>query len=328
MNAMLSRADLQEWTLGTPNGIAVSFLNYGASITSLRVPDDGGGVTDVIVGYTTAADYVGGLSPRSAVMGRFANRIAHGRFLLDGIVHTLDLNDPPVTIHGGRNALDRTFWAGERSGNTVIFRHVSPPNFNGFPGALQVEVCYTVSADALTIHYTAATDAPTVVNLTNHAYFNLAGGGDILDHELKIAGDSFLEIDANSIPNGRKVPVDGSIFDFRQSRRLRQALESGDPRIVSVGGIDHNFIVGDGMRKAPVPVARLNTNRITMDVLTTEPGVQVYTGNRMRAVHSAICLETQHFPDSPNQPDFPSTVLRPGSRFKSTTIYAFSRSAQ
>ena len=303
-------------------------MNYGGNINSLVVPGRSRAV-EVIVGHSTLDQYLVPGSCRSAITGRFANRIAGGRFTLDGRVVVLERNEPPNTIHGGRIGFDRILWESESDRGGVVLRHRSPDGHEGFPGTLKTEVRYEVTADSLNIDYTATTNSVTVVNLTNHAFFNLAESDDILDHVLTLRADRFLAVDEHAIPTGELRSVVGTPLDFRTPRRVGDRIDASDEQLKLRGGYDHTFVLADAPVAAPAQAAILQGGHLTMEVLTTEPGVQFYSGNSMRAPHrprAALCLETQHFPDSPNQSTFPATVLRPGQTFRSTTVYRFASS--
>lgn len=313
------------WRIGPADGVNATVMAYGGGIRSLTVPTRRGAV-DVIVGHATWDGYLAPNSLRSAITGRFANRIANGAFTLDGARHRLDRNAAPHTIHGGSHGFDRTLWEGEMDGPDLVLRHTSPDGDQGFPGTLAVEVRYAVSGDALAIAYSAVTDRPTIVNLTNHAYFNLSGGDDVLDHVVTVDADRFVETDADGIPTGRLLPVAGTDLDLRRPRPLREGLAGRDPHIGARGGYDHAYVLGAAMAAEARPVARVTAGGLAMEVATTEPSLQLYTGNNIRPPlrrHAALCLETQHFPDAPNHPGFPSTVLRPGETFRSRTTYGF-----
>lgn len=313
------------WTLGGGAGLSATVLTYGGRIASLEVPIRGRHV-NVVLGYPTLEGYVGDSTHQGAITGRYANRIANARFVLDGRAFALPANLGPDTLHGGTVGFGQAVWQASPDDDSLLLTHTSPDGDQGFPGALDVRVRYRLNQDALAIEYEARTDAPTVLNLTNHAYFNLAGGGDVLDHVVTIAADRFTEVADRAIPTGVLRPVADTPLDFRQPRRLGDRIDTDDPQLRIGSGYDHNYVLADAPRAAPAFAARVEAGGLIMDVLTTEPGVQLYTGNFLGApfVHrGALCLETQHFPDSPNRPSFPSTVLRPGGTFRSTTVYRF-----
>ncbi len=318
----------------------VRLIGYGAAIVSIELPDADGRLTDVALGFDTFDDYVAHRGCLGAVVGRFANRIAHARFSLDGRDHVLRPRGGAHHLHGGPDGFDRVMWRGDwvAPGRSVQFTRRSPDGEEGYPGTCDVTVIYTLSDDAaLTVRYEATSDAPTPINLSQHTYFNLAGHatGSILDHELMLAASHFTPVDDTLIPTGEVRSVDGTALDFRRPVRIGARIESGEAQMRIAGGYDHNFVLdrtGSGLELA----ARVREPRSgrTLEVSTTEPGVQFYTGNFLdgsqvgkggRVYHrrAGFCLETQHFPDSPNQPSFPDTILRPGRRFESTTRFRF-----
>ncbi len=326
------------FTLRNRIGSSVKIISYGAIITELRVPDRNGKFTNILLGAGDFETYQRGFPASAAVIGRYANRIAKATFSLDGVEYKLAANSGPNHIHGGRKNFSQVIWqtkilrpaSGEPSLELTYF---SKDGEEGYPGNLTVTVTYTLTeANELRIDYRAQTDKPTVVNLTNHAYFNLAGEGDVLGHLLWLNADKFTVADDQLIPTGEIRSVSGTPLDFTTPRAIGERIEQLKPR---PGGYDHNYVLpGDGKR--PVLVARVHepkSGRI-MEVSTTQPGVQLYTGNHLRNLtgidnkvfgkHGGLCLETQHYPDSPNKPAFPTTVVRPGQPFTSTTIFAFS----
>ncbi|HJZ75614.1 MAG TPA: aldose epimerase family protein [Vicinamibacterales bacterium] len=328
------------FTLTNTRGMEVQAISYGAIIRSIRVPDRNGTLDDVVLGFDTIDGYLRTHPYFGAVVGRYGNRIAKGQFTLDGTAYRLATNNGPNHLHGGVKGFDKAVWNSEtleRDGAVgVIFTHTSPDGDEGYPGTLAARVTYTLTpANELVVDYAATTDKPTPVNLTQHSYFNLAGAGDILQHRLMLNADRFTPVDATLIPTGELAPVAGTPFDFRQPAAVGARIDANDQQIRNGGGYDHNFVInrtGAGL----VHAARLeepSTGR-TLDVSTTEPGVQFYTGNfldgtitgtmgRVYKRRSGLCLETQHFPDSPNQSAFPTTILRPGEALQSKTIFAF-----
>ncbi|WP_440067325.1 aldose epimerase family protein [Streptosporangium sp. OZ121] len=292
-----------------------AILSYGAILQSLEVSG-----VDVVLGYDNLGDYLTRSRYFGAVVGRYGNRIAGGRFTLDGRDHELPVNNGPNSLHGGTHGFDTRVWRiTDASDTAVTLEHVSPDGEQGYPGTLTASVTYTLTGDAIRLDYHAVTDAPTVLNLTNHSYFNLAGGGDVLKHVVRIDADHYLPVDATQIPTGELAPVTGTPFDFTSPYEIGERI--ADPRLGD--GYDHCYVLRGGIE------VREPVGGLTMEVTTTEPGVQFYTGNFLDGVatayekHAGLCLETQHFPDSPNRPHFPSTVLRPGERFASTTTYRF-----
>jgi aldose 1-epimerase len=330
------------YKLTNANGVEVDAMNYGGIIVSIRVPDRKGQFADIVLGHETLDGYVPNPPYIGAVVGRYANRIANGTFTLDGKTYTLPKNDGPNTLHGG---VDKTFnkvaWEGEAlKGKTgVAFTYLSKDGDDGFPGNMKVKVTYTLTdANELIIDYEATTDKTTVVNLSQHSYFNLAGEGtgDILNHEIMINADRFTPVDKNLIPTGELRPVKGTPLDFTTSARVGARIDDGYDQIALGHGYDHNWVInrkGDGLTLA-ARVYEPTSGRV-LEVSTTQPGVQFYTGNFLDGTVTGkqghvykrrygLCLETQHFPDSPNHPDFPSTTLKPGETFKSKTVFKFS----
>ncbi|MBT2229637.1 aldose epimerase family protein [Nonomuraea sp. NEAU-A123] len=290
--------------------LRASVLSYGAILQSLEVSG-----VNVVLGLTTLEDYLTRSRYFGAVVGRYGNRIAGGRFTLDGVEHRLPLNNEPNSLHGGDHGFDRKVWTiSEATGSSVTLTVISPDGDQGYPGTLTASVTYTLEDDAIRLDYTAETDAPTVVNLTNHSYFNLAGGGDVLGHVIQIDAEHYLPVDEHKIPTGEPAPVKGTAFDFTTPHAVGDRFD---------GGYDHCYVLDGGIRVTEPG------GGLTMEVTTTEPGVQFYAGGMLDGVatpygpHAGLCLETQHFPDSPNQPQFPSTVLRPGESRTSTTAYRF-----
>jgi aldose 1-epimerase len=342
-----STADSQRvslYTLSNSHGIRIAITNYGGIVTSLRLPDSQGRFADVVLGYDSLADYVRDNPYFGALIGRYGNRIARGRFSLDGVEYRLTANDGPHHLHGGLKGFDKVVWAAEPYANQseagLRLTYTSADGEEGYPGRLTASVTYALTnADELRIEYLAESDRATIVNLTHHSYFNLAGhdSGDILSHELTLYADRFTPVDAGLIPTGELRSVSGTPFDFREPVAIGARINADDEQLhFGPGGYDHNFVLsGDAepLRLA-ARVHEPGSGR-TMEVLTTEPGIQFYSGNfldgsqigkggRAYIHRSGFCLETQHFPDSPNKPQFPSTALRPGERYTSTTIYRFS----
>ena len=330
------------YTLTNANGMEVRAITYGAFIVSLRTPDRQGKLDDIVLGFDTLAEYEKSPSHMGSVIGRYGNRIANARFTLDGKAYALAANDGVNHIHGGVKGFDRYVWSAaevRKGGNAgVAFTLVSPDGDEGYPGRLKTTVTYTLTPkNELVVDYVATTDKPTLVNLTQHSYFNLAGqaNGDVVDHQLEIHADRYTPIVAGLIPTGAIAPLDGTPLDFRQPTRIGARIDQEDEQLKLGRGYDHNYVVN---RKGPglVPAARVvdpKGGRV-MEVLTTEPGIQLYTGNwlgeekgkggRVYPKRSGFCLETQHYPDSPNRPDFPTTVVRPGETYRSQTVFAFS----
>jgi len=321
--------------------MGVRLTNYGATVTAIRVPDRNGKVADVALGYDSLEGYVNALDRPyfGAIVGRYGNRIAKGRFHLDGKTYTLAKNNGENHLHGGNMGFDKVIWnAKVLSPRSIRFSLLSKDGEEGYPGNLSVRVTYTLENDnALRIDYTATTDKATPVNLTNHTYFNLAGEGSptILNHELMIAADAFTPVDKGLIPTGEIRNVTGTPFDFRKPKPIGRDIGKSDRQLAYGLGYDHNWVLNErpGENALAATLYEPQSGRV-LEVFTDEPGLQFYCGNfldgRLRGksgkpyLHrSALCLETQHFPDSPNHPAFPSTILRPGQTYKTTTVYRF-----
>jgi aldose 1-epimerase len=326
------------FSLTNDRGIEVKIINYGGIITSLNVPDREGDLADVVLGHDTLEGYVHRSRYFGALIGRHANRIACGRFSLNGTTYSLAQNNGQNHLHGGQKGFDKVVWdAKEVDANGLELSYLSADGEEGYPGNLQVRVTYTLTNDnELRIEYLATTDQNTIVNLTNHSYFNLAGGGTILDHELVIDADAFTPIRDGLIPAGEIRSVKDTPMDFTRPIAIGARINEDYEQLSLAGGYDHNFV----LRKARRSLARAATvhEPITgrvLEVFTTQPGMQFYSGNflngsitgkggRAYVKHAGCCFETQHFPDSPNQPSFPSTVLKPGQRYEQTTVLKFS----
>ncbi len=328
--------------LENANGAAVAITNYGARIVGLLVPDRTGKMVDVVLGYDSIGSYQKNGEPFfGAIIGRYGNRIAKAKFTLDNKVYQLDANDGHNTLHGGKTGFHARVWDAKPINDSVIeFSYASKDMEEGYPGNLAVTVTYSLLADnALKIDYKASTDKATPVNLTNHAYFNLNGEGSstINDHLLMINADAITPVDSTLIPTGVRQPVDNTPFDFRTPIAIGSRVDAADQQIKNGKGYDHNFILKDSSKTEHLAATVLGPKTgIFMEVFTTEPGIQFYGGNFLTGAdhdgkdgksyghRSAFCLETQHFPDSPNQPSFPSTILKPGETYTSSTTYKFS----
>jgi len=335
------------FTLDNGRGLVAEVTDFGGIIVRLLVPDRAGRAADVVLGVDSAGEFEAKAAGFNSVIGRYANRIAGGRFTLDGKTYQLETNSSsggvPVHIHGGRQGFNRRLWTATPTAReglpAVRLSLTSPDGDQGYPGNLQVEVLYSVTADgALRLDYTATTDRPTPLNLTNHAYFNLKGEGedDILDHELTLRAARYTPVTPALIPTGELAPVAGTPFDFTRPRRIGERIAADHPQMAIGRGYDHNFVL-DHRGDAPGLAALVHepaSGRV-LEVLTTEPGVQLFTANhfagrlagksgRAYPRYGGFCLETQHYPDSPNQAAFPSTILRPGQTFRSTTLFRFS----
>jgi aldose 1-epimerase len=326
--------------------MSVALISWGAIIQEIRVPDRAGNLANVNLGFATLEPYLKKHPHFGAVLGRFANRLGPPSFELDGVTYCVTENKVGFSAHGGAKPFDVYPWAAEEvtvdGAPAVRMTHISPDGDEGYPGTLTVSLTYSLTpANELRLDYVASTDKPTVVNLTNHAYFNLAGegSGTVDDHLLTLHASAYTPTDANQVTTGEIAPVEGSVFDFRTEKRLGDALRDGsDPQLKLARGLDHNFVVErpEGLPREVVPVARLvdpASGRV-MTVASSEPGVQVYASNsldgsiagysgRLYRQGDAICFETQAFPNAPNRPNFPSTVVRPGEPYRSTTIYGF-----
>jgi len=329
------------YTLTSETGMAAKIMTYGGILMSLHVPDRQGRLGDVVLGFDTLEPYLGDHPYFGALIGRYANRIARGRFRLDGADYQLACNNGPHHLHGGRAGFDRRLWHAQPSGSEtepqLVLSYLSPDGEEGYPGNLLVEVTYSLTArNELRLDYQAKTDAPTILNLTHHAYFNLAGRGTVLEHRLRLAADRFLPVDNTLIPTGEQSAVAGTVMDFRKSTAIGLRLQSDDEQLRHAeGGYDHNWILtktSDGCELA-AEVMEPASGRC-MSVYTTQPGIQFYSGNfldgrlrgkagRFYEKHAGFCLETQHFPDAPNHPTFPSTRLQPSGAYSHTTIYRF-----
>jgi aldose 1-epimerase len=330
------------FTLTNSHGVEVRAMNYGGIILSIRVPDREGKLADIVLGHETLEGYVPNPPYIGAIVGRYANRIANGTFTLDGKAYTLPKNDGPNTLHGGtEKTFNKVVWDGEPlKGKTgVVFTYLSKDGDDGFPGNLKLKVTYTLTeSNELVIDYEATTDKATPINLSQHSYFNLAGegNGDILNHELMLNADRFTPVDKNLIPTGELRPVKGTPMDFTTSTRVGARINDNYEQLVLGHGYDHNFVInrkGEGL----VLAARVYepTSGRVMEVSTTQPGVQFYTGNFLDGTvigkeghaykkNFGLCLETQHYPDSPNHPAFPTAILKPGETFRETTVFKFS----
>ena len=325
------------YTLTNKHGLVAKVTNYGGILTELHVPDKSGQKGNVVLGFATLDPYVKGHPFFGATTGRVANRIGKGKFTLDGKEYTLFVNNPPNSLHGGKVGFDKKVWDAEpvdsKAGPALRLRYVSPDGEEGYPGTLTTTVVYTLTNDdELKIDYKATTNKPTIVNLTNHSYFNLAGDGNgtILDHELMINADKYTVFDSTQIPTGEIKSVEGTPLDFRKATPIGQRIEQVDG-----GGYDHNFVLTGktGQMKLCARVRDPRSGRV-MEIRTTEPGVQLYTANGLNGSitgvsgkpypkYGAFCLETQHYPDSVNHPEFPSVVLRPGETYHTTTVHKF-----
>ena len=327
------------------DGFEVRLITYGAAIQSILAPDRAGRIADVVLGRDDLAGYIEVRRFLGATVGRYANRIASGAFELDGNRFQLATNDGANALHGGLAGFDRKFWPvtdiGENPTPFVTLSYVSPDGEEGYPGRLETHVTYSISGGAeLSVAFSAVTDKPTIVNVTNHSFFNLAGvetGGDILDHRLTIAADAYLPVSATGIPKGAPSQVDATPFDFRNPHRVGARLHDPNEQVLVRQGYDHNFCLRGGATNGPRFAARLEDPKSgrVLELLTNQPGVQFYSGNfldgtvtgkygRVHRQHDALCLEPQRYPDTPRRPDFPSARLDPGQTYRHTSLYRFS----
>ena len=329
------------YTLRNRHGVEAKISNYGGIVTSLLAPDRNGKLGDVVLGYDQLDGYLKSTPYFGCLVGRYANRIAKGKFTLEGKTYTLATNNGPNHLHGGVKGFDKAVWAGRiinsPEGRALELTYTSKDGEEGYPGNLKVTATYTLTADnGLRLDYRATTDQPTVLNLTQHSYFNLAGQGDVLGHVVEIAADRFTPVDATLIPTGELAPLANTPLDFRKATAIGARIEDAHPQMQYGGGYDHNYVfpkrVGDLTILARV--AEPNSGRV-LEVISTEPGMQFYTGNFLDGTitgkggwtyqkRNAFCMEPGHYPDSPNQKNFPSTVLRPGQSYQSTIIYRLS----
>jgi aldose 1-epimerase len=331
------------FTLTNASGVSTSITTYGGRVVTLKVPDKKGAVGDVVLGFDSIDGYVAENPYFGALIGRYGNRIGNAQFTLNGKVYKLAANDGPNTLHGGTKGFDKVVWTAmdisTKDTPGVEMRYVSKDMEEGYPGELTSIVTYTLTPqNELKIEYKATTTMATVLNLTNHSYWNLAGAGegDILNHQMMIAAGKFTPVDKTLIPTGELKSLDGSPFDFRNATAIGARIDKDDEQLKFGKGYDHNYVIdgADGSLKRCALVTEATTGR-SMEVLTTHPGIQFYTGNfldgtikgkggKVYGHRGAFCLETQHFPDSPNKPSFPTSELKPGETYKHTTVYRFS----
>lgn len=331
---------VDEYTLTNANKMEVKIITYGGIITSLKVPDRNGQLASVVLGFNKLGDYETKNPFFGALIGRYGNRIAKGKFTLDGKEYTLATNNAPNTLHGGNKGYDKVVWtAKEVSGPGLELTYLSKDGEEGYPGNLSVKVVYSLTdKNELHIDYSATTDKATVVNLTHHSYFNMAGNGSgsVNDQILTINADKYTPVDSTLIPTGKLDNVEGTPFDFRAGKKIGAQLRLADPQLILGRGYDHNFVLNRADSKSLSMAAQLYdpASGRAMELLTTEPGLQFYSGNFLDGTlvgsggiyrqGDGLCLEPQHYPDSPNQPGFPSTVLKPGETYQSATVFRFS----
>ncbi len=334
---------IESYTL-SDGSVEATIITYGGIVVSLKTPDRNGNSADIVLGFDDLDGYYSNSNGTKggafigALVGRYANRIAKGQFTLDGKTYNLPINNPPNSLHGGPHGFNNQVWKGKEIPNGVELTYVSKAGEAGYPGTLTAVVRYTLISGELKIDYSATTDKDTAVNLTNHSYFNLAGQGkgDILGNMLTLQASKFTPVDAGLIPTGELKPVDGTPFDFTKSTAVGARIDSDDEQIKLGHGYDHNWVLDskDGKVALAAEVYEPTTGRV-LQVLTDQPGIQFYTGNFLDGTvkgkggvsygrRSALCLETQHFPDSPNHPDFPTTELKPKQKYHTTTVFKFS----
>ena len=334
-------SDVNLYTLRNVKGAEVGICNYGGLVIFLKVPDRSGKLADVVLGYDNLPDYIRDTPYFGALIGRYGNRIAKGKFTLDGKEYTLAVNNGPNALHGGLKGFDKVVWEARflasLEGPSLELLYVSKDGEEGYPGTLSVKAVYTLTDDnALKLEYTATTDKDTVVNLTHHSYFNLAGRGDILNHQVMLPADKFTPVDSTLIPTGELKPVDGTPFDFRTPTAIGARIGQEDEQLKFGNGYDHNWVINKqtGQLTLMARVYEPTSGRV-MEVWSTEPGLQFYSGNFLDGKNTGkggwvykfrngFCMEPQHYPDSPNHPDFPSVVLKPVQTYWNTIIYKFS----
>jgi aldose 1-epimerase len=337
--------DVSLFSLRNTKGAEALISNYGGIVTSLKMPDRNGNYGDVVLGYDNLADYLKESPFFGALIGRYGNRIARGKFTLDGQQYTLATNNYPNALHGGNKGFDKVLWEPTiltgPDGASLKLTYLSKDGEEGYPGNLSVTVVYTLTEDnALKIDYTATTDKDTVVNLTQHSYFNLAGQDSILNHVVMIPADKFTPVDSTLIPTGELRPVDGTPFDFRTPTAIGTRINQDDEQLKFGKGYDHNWVINKPMGQFGLMarVTEPTTGRV-LEVMSDQPGLQFYSGNfldgtlkgkggRVYQFRAAFCMEPQHYPDSPNQPQFPSVVLKPGQVYRNTIVYKFSTSSK
>lgn len=309
--------------------LKAEILDYGVTIRSLFVPDKNGKSVDVVLGYDTVQEYEENDGYLGATIGRVGNRIRKGKFTLNGENYTLAVNNGPNHLHGGLKGFDKAVWKADEKENSIVFSHFSPDGDEGYPGNLSVTVTVTLEENGISLDYAAETDKDTVINLTNHSYFNLNGKGDVLEHTLKLNADKFNVGDSDCLPTGEIASVFGTVMDFTKEKTIGFGIDSSEPCVKLSGGYDSNFILSG----SPAAVLKSEESGIEMTVLTTEPGVQVYSANFLTprkgkngakyTYRNALCLETQHFPDSIHHEKWPTCILKKGEKFESKTTYCF-----
>lgn len=329
--------EVQLFSLTSDRGMEVEIINYGGIIASIRVPDRDGKIDDVVLGHNTLEGYLNRSRYFGALIGRYANRISRGTFALNGDSYSLATNNGENHLHGGLKGFDKVVWNATELAGGLQLSYLSRDGEEGYPGSLEAAVNYALTdANELQIEYLANTDEDTIINLTNHSYFNLAGGGTILDHEVTINAEAFTPVDQGLIPTGEIRGVKDTPMDFTSATPIGARINDDYEQLRVAGGYDHNFVLRTGLDRFRVAATLHETKSgRVMHVSTTQPGMQFYSGNFLNGSivgkggtpyekHSACCFETQHFPDSPNQPSFPTTVLKPGEQFRHTTTFKFS----
>lgn len=333
---MVAGVKVELYTLSNQFGLEVSITNYGGAITSLKTADRNGAFADIVLGYETLDDYVRNPRYLGALIGRHANRIGKGKFSLNGVDYQLPQNNGVNHLHGGFKGFDKRVWSATEDTNELRLSYLSEDGEENYPGNLRAEVDYKLFDNELRIDYRATTDHDTIVNLTNHSYFNLKGEGTILDHELILNAGSFTPVSSDLIPSGETGSVEGTPMDFRKGKRIGAEIDQPYDQLGFTGGYDHNFVLNDydGSLRSVGRLHETTTGRV-VEIQTTQPGIQFYSGNFLDGSlvgrngvayqkYAGLCLEPQHFPDAPNHPNFPSTVLRPGEEYKETTVFRFS----
>ncbi len=327
---------LDLYTMTAPKGMEVAITNYGGRVVSVKTPDKAGKLGDVVLGFNDLAGYLQDEPYLGALVGRYANRIGKAQFTLDGKQYKLAANDAQNSLHGGKKGFDRVVWDASSKGGSLTLKYVSKDGEEGYPGTLTATVVYTLSANGeLKIDYSAKTDKDTVLNLTNHSYFNLAGSGDILNNELTLYASKYTPVDSGLIPTGELRDVKGTPFDFQQPHKVGERIGDSDEQLKMGHGYDQNWVLNStsGKLAKAAEVYEPTSGRV-LEVWTTQPGIQFYTGNFLDGtlkgkggmtyvIHSALCLETQHFPDSPNQPKFPTAELKSGQTYHQVTVWKF-----
>ncbi len=329
---------VRQYTLTNANNVEMKVINYGGIIVSLKTPDANGQLADIVLGYDSLEGYIRNNPYFGALIGRYGNRIAGGKFTLEGKAYSLPQNNGPNHLHGGPKGFDKVFWEIEvgPDSSSLLLSYRSADGEQGYPGNLSVNVVYRLTdANELRIEYDATTDAPTIVNLTQHSYFNLGNQETILGHQLQIDADSYLPVDATLIPTGKLQKVEGTPFDFRKPKTIGADIDANDEQIKLGKGFDHCWVLNGGQGKLrKVAVLSDSVSGRQVEVHTTEPGIQFYSGNFLDGTikgkggtvynfRSGLCLETQHYPDSPNRPEFPTVVLKPGEKYHTETVYTF-----